>query len=86
MPIFWLLVWLGCCCVTLCYLRWDCFGDTSTFSIVYYEKPEKTADNLRRHYWFPREMMSEKRAQKFHTRHYPDLGSSSDWMKQIYNQ
>ena len=29
--------------------------------------PEKTADILRRHHWFPREMTSEKRAQKFHT-------------------
>ena len=41
MPIFWLLVWLGCCCVNLSYGRLDCFGDTSTFSIVYYEQPEK---------------------------------------------
>ena len=30
-------------------------------------KPEKTADILRRHHWSPREMTSEKRAQKFHT-------------------
>ena len=29
--------------------------------------PEKTADISRRHHWFPREMTSEKRAQKFHT-------------------
>ena len=29
--------------------------------------PEKTADILRRQHWFPREMMSEKQAQKFHT-------------------
>ena len=28
---------------------------------------EKTADISRRHHWFPREMTSEKRAQKFHT-------------------
>ena len=28
---------------------------------------EKTADISRRHYWFPCEMTSEKRAQKFHT-------------------
>ena len=27
----------------------------------------ETADILRRHHCFPREMMSEKRAQKFHT-------------------
>ena len=67
MPIFWLRVWLGCCCVILSYGRWDCFGDPSTFSIVSYEQPEKTADNSRRHHWFPREMKSKKRAQKFHT-------------------
>ena len=29
--------------------------------------PEKTAKISRRHHWFPREMMSEKRLQKFHT-------------------
>ena len=29
--------------------------------------PEKTADILPRHNWFPRQMTSEKRAQKFHT-------------------
>ena len=28
--------------------------------------PEKTADISRRYHWFPREMTSEKRAQKFH--------------------
>ena len=28
---------------------------------------KKTADILRRHHWFPHEMTSEKRAQKFHT-------------------
>ena len=31
-------------------------------------------------------MTSEKRGQKFHhlmTRHYPDLGSASDWLNQI---
>ena len=28
---------------------------------------EKTADISRRHHWFPREMTSEKQAQKFHT-------------------
>ena len=48
-------------------------------------QPEKAADVSRRHCWFPREMSSKKRAQKFHTmtRHYPDLGSASDWLKQI---
>ena len=29
-------------------------------------KPEKTFDISRRHDWFPREMTSEKPAQKFH--------------------
>ena len=29
-------------------------------------KPEKTSDISRRHYCFPREMNSEKPAQKFH--------------------
>ena len=29
--------------------------------------PEKTAAISRRHYWFPREMTSEQRVQKFHT-------------------
>ena len=44
--------------------------------------PEKTADISRRHERFPREMTSEKRAQKFHTddtnqKHYPDLSSDA---------
>ena len=30
-------------------------------------QPEKTANNWRGHHWFPRQMTSEKRAQKFHT-------------------
>ena len=30
-------------------------------------KPEKKADISQRHHWFPREMTSEKRTQKFHT-------------------
>ena len=44
---------------------------------------EKTADIWRPYHWFPRQMTPEKRAQKFHTddRHYPDLGSASDWLK-----
>ena len=47
-------------------------------------KPEKTVDILRRYRWFPREMMFEKRAQKFHT----DDASLPrfDWMRQISNQ
>ena len=38
-------------------------------------EPEKTADISPRYHWFPREMTSEKRAQKFHTddAHSPDL-------------
>ena len=32
-----------------------------------YQEPKKTADILRLHHWFPREMTSEKRVQKFHT-------------------
>ena len=40
-----------------------------------------------RHHWFPREMTSEERLQKFHTDDvsqtvYLDLGSASDWLKQ----
>ena len=30
-------------------------------------QPEKTADIWRRYHWFPRQITSEKRAQKFHT-------------------
>ena len=30
-------------------------------------QPEETAGTLRPHHWFPCEMTSEKRAQKFHT-------------------
>ena len=40
-------------------------------------EPEKTDDILRRHQRFPREMTTEKRAQKFHTDDAlsPDLDS-----------
>ena len=49
---------------------------------------EKTADiSQPLHHWFPREMTSGKRVQEFHTdeyvRHYRDLGSACDWLKQI---
>ena len=49
---------------------------------------EKTADiSQPQHHWLPREMTSGKRAQKFHSdeyvRHYPDLRSAYDWLKQI---
>ena len=42
---------------------------------------QKTDDISRCHHWFPREMTSEKCLQKFHlmTRHYRDMGNSSDW-------
>ena len=42
---------------------------------------QKTDDISRCHHWFPREMTSEKWLQKFHlmTRHYRDMGNSSDW-------
>ena len=60
----------------------------SLFSIrMKKEKPEKTADIRRRHHWFPREIKSEKRAEKSQIGdvwcHYPDLDSASDWLKQI---
>ena len=40
-------------------------------------QPEKTADSRRRYHWFPRQMTSEKQAQKFHTDdvYYPDQQS-----------
>ena len=39
----------------------------------------------RRYHWFPHEMTSEQRLQKFHTIdvRYPDLGNAPDWLKQI---
>ena len=39
----------------------------------------------RRYHWFPHEMTSEQRLQKFHTIdvRYPDLGNAADWLKQI---
>ena len=50
-----------------------------------YQKPKKTADILQRHNWFPCKMTSENeyRNSVLMTRHYPDLGSASDWLKQI---
>ena len=44
---------------------------------------EKTADIWRRYHWFPREMTSERRNCILMTRHFPDLDSASDWLKQI---
>ena len=46
-----------------------------------FRQREKTADIHRRQHWLPREMMTETRAQKFHTDEallYPDLGSAFD--------
>ena len=40
--------------------------------------PEKTADILWSYHWFPSEMTSNCREC-----HYPDLDSTSDWLKQI---
>ena len=50
-----------------------------------YTQSKKTADISRHHHWFPREITSWKRAQEFHTddASLPDLGSASDWLKQI---
>ena len=46
--------------------------------------PEKTGDIPRRQHWFPREITSEERAQKFHT----DDASlpRSDWLEICFNQ
>ena len=46
----------------------------------YSKEAWKNSHISRRHHWFPREMTSEKRAQKFipMTCHYPDLGTVSD--------
>ena len=35
----------------------------------------------RQHHWFPGEMTSEEM-----TCHYPDLGSASVWLNEIFNQ
>ena len=40
-------------------------------------EPEKTADIWRHYHWFPRQMISEKRVQKFH--------SASDWSCHLEN-
>ena len=47
---------------------------------------KKTDDISRRHQRFPPDLMSEKRLRRnsvLRTRHYPDLGSTSDWLKQV---
>ena len=43
----------------------SCYTVISTSFLAVH--PEKTAAISRRHYWFPREMTSEQRVQKFHT-------------------
>ena len=49
----------------------------------------KQSDILGRHYWLSPEMTSslhlrnERRNSILMTRHYPDLGSASDWLKEI---
>ena len=45
----------------------------------------KTGDILRRHLWFPAKerLRNERRNSILMTRHYPDLRSASDWLKQI---
>ena len=45
--------------------------------------PEKTADILPRHQLFLGEMISECGNSILMIHHYPDLGSASDWLKQI---
>ena len=50
------------------FLFWSnmsCYTVISTSFLAVH--PEKTAAISRRHYWFPREMTSEQRVQKFHT-------------------
>ena len=46
---------------------------------------EKTDDISRRHQQFLRErrLRNERRNSILMTRHHPDLGSASDWLKQI---
>ena len=46
-------------------------------------KPEKTAEILRRYHWFPREITSEERAEKFLTDDSTLPRFSSEWLKQI---
>ena len=57
--------------------------DLSLFGGKGWDEPEKTTDILRRHQRFPRKMTSEHRNSTLMTRHYPDLDSASDWLKQI---
>ena len=50
-------------------LRFTFSYETSYSEVSHFDKqgyPKKTAEILRRHQWFPREMTSEKRVQQFH--------------------
>ena len=51
--------------VFLFWSNMSCYTVISTSFLAVH--PEKTAAISRRHYWFPREMTSEQRVQKFHT-------------------
>ena len=51
--------------VFLFWSNMSCYTVISTSFLAVH--PEKTAAIWRRHYWFPREMTSEQRVQKFHT-------------------
>ena len=46
-------------------------------SATFGKRPKKTANISRRNHWFPREMTSEERVQKFHTDAYIDLACVS---------
>ena len=50
-------------------------------------EPEKRANILRCHHWFPAEMSPEKRAQKFHTddESLPRSGTASGWSCRLWN-
>ena len=54
------------------------------------QSPDKTADISRRYHQNAREMTSENRNESRNsilmTRHYLDLGSSSDWLKICFSQ
>ena len=60
-------------------LNFDKLPDTASLS----SRRKQPTLISRRHHWFSREMTSEKRAQKFHADDASDLGSVSDWLKQI---
>ena len=59
----------------------------SSLTKTWTRKPEKTADIPRHHLWFPWEMTSGERLQKFHTDDVsqPRSGSASDWSCRVGN-